>query len=231
MKKLILYACLLMGYMTAPAAKDISPPTQSHVQIKNVVAAFVQQQTAAMPGKITYQINDIDQRITLPECARLEAFLPESSQLMGNISVGVRCMEKNGWSIFVQVQIRSSRELIISARPLLLGQVVHEEDISHQTTETTQPGGITDAKQVIGKVLRYSLSAGTVLREDMLRAPYSVKQGQSVQLIVQGSGFSLSNSGVAMNNAGEGETVQVRTATGRVISGIAGSDGLVRVKP
>jgi flagella basal body P-ring formation protein FlgA len=84
---------------------------------------------------------------------------------------------------------------------------------------------------VIGKVLRYGISAGQALREDMLRPPYSVTQGQSVRLVVQGNSFSIRSEGVALNNASEGQTVQVRTSSGRVISGIAGSGGVVNIRP
>lgn len=226
MKNLLWIVCLFLHCAAAGAAAQ-----HDHALLRKAVDAFVQQQTAGLPGKVAYTVDEIDPRIVLRACSNIETFLPAGSKLIGRASIGVRCLETNGWSILVPVQIRISRDLLISARPLMTGQLMHEEDIARQTTETTQSGGITDAGLVIGKVLRYSLSAGTLLREDMLRAPYNVKQGQSVQLSVQGSGFSLSSAGVALNNAGEGETVQIRTSTGRVVSGIAVANGVVKISP
>lgn len=225
MKNLILLICLILNCTLAHAS------VQDHAALKILVANFVQQQTAGLPGKVTYNVDEIDKRIALRACSRIEAFLPAGGQLIGRVSIGVRCLDANGWSTFIPVQIKISRELLISARPLMMGQIVHEEDLARQTTETTQNTGLTDSKQVIGKVLRYSIAAGYLLREDMLRAPYSVKQGQTVQLKVQGGGFSLSSSGVAMTNAAEGESVQIRTSSGRVISGIAGAEGMVKINP
>lgn len=204
---------------------------QDHAALRSAVSAFVKQQTADLPGKVSYEVEEIDHRIALRQCKNIETFLPTGSRLIGRVSIGVRCPEVNGWSIFIPVQIRVSRELIISARPLLHGQIVHSEDLARQTTEITQYGGITDSKLVVGKVLRYSIAAGYVLREDMLREPFSIKQGQSVRLVVQGGGFNLSSSGIALNNASEGETVQIRTSSGRVISGIAGAEGVVQISP
>ena len=224
MKKLLVYVCLLLECVAASAAQD-------HTQIINVVAAFVQQQTAALPGKVSYKINEIDQRITLPECARLEAFLPTGSQLIGKTAIGVRCNEANGWSIFVPVQIKVSINLLVSARQLPLGHTLQKGEIASQIMETSQTGGLTDPERAIGKVLRYGIAAGQVLREYMLRLPYSVTQGQVVQLAVQGSGFSVRSEGVALNNASEGQTVQIRLHSGRVISGIAGAGGVVEIKP
>ncbi len=224
MKKLLLAAFLLLQTAAAGAMQD-------HAQIRDIVAGFVQQQTAALPGKVTYQIDEIDRRIVLPKCARLEAFLPTGSQLIGKTSVGVRCAEKNGWSIFVPVQIRLNLNLLTSAHQLPLGHTLQEQDLASQTTESSQSGGFTDPKQVIGKVLRYGIAAGQVLREDMLRKPYSVTQGQAVQLAVQGSGFSIRGEGVALNNASEGQAVQVRVGSGRVVSGIARAGGMVEIVP
>lgn len=224
MKKLLVCVYLLLECAAASAAQD-------HTQIRNVVAAFVQQQTTALPGRVTYQINEIDQRIMLPECARLEAFLPTGSRLIGKTAVGVRCNDVSGWSIFVPVQIKVSANLLVSARQLPLGHVLQKEDFASQMMEISRAGGLSDPEQVLGKVLRYGIAAGQVLREDMLRAPYSVTQGQVVQLSVQGRGLSVRSEGVALNNASEGQTVQVRTQSGRVISGIAGAGGMVEIKP
>lgn len=250
MNKFLLIAFLLLQSAAAEAAPAgntparNAPPTasQDHAQIRNLVTGFVRQQTAALPGKVSYQVDEIDRRIVLPECNELEVFLPAGSQLIGKTSVGVRCnhpaeeahgrsAHARGWSIFVPVQIRLSLNLLTSARQLPLGHTLQEQDIASQVTESSQTGGFTDLKQVIGKVLRYGIAAGQVLREDMLRQPYSVTQGQVVPLAVQGSGFSIRSEGVALNNASEGQAVQVRVGGGRVISGVARAGGVVEIIP
>lgn len=228
----------------APAGGTSAGIPQNHAQIRDTVAAFVQQQTAGLPGKTTFQIDEIDRRIILPKCTELEAFLPAGSQLIGKTSVGVRCAPSprkeeangrsdrtNGWRIFVPVQIRLNLNLLTSAHQLSPGHTLQERDLASQSTETSQPGGFTDPKQVLGKVLRYGIAAGQVLREDMLRQPYSVTQGQIVQLAVQGNGFSIRNEGVALNNASVGQTVQVRVGPGRVVSGVARVGGVVEILP
>lgn len=226
MKNFLLAAMLCLYCAVASAAAQ-----QDHELLRAAVASFVQQQTAGLPGKVAFNVDTLDRRIALHPCSKIEAFLPGGTQLIGRISVGVRCTEPQGWSIFIPVQIRITRTLLISAKPLAMGKIVHEEDIARQTTETTQNVGMTDPAKAIGKVLRYSVAAGYILRDDMLRDPYTVKQGQSVRLSVQGGGFTISSNGVALNNASEGEIVQIRTGTGRVISGVASDDGVVTINP
>src|SRR3989338_7830035 len=94
MNKLLLIAFLLLQSAAAGAApaRDTSAGIpQNHVQIRDTVTIFVQQQTAPLPGKITFKIDEIDRRIILPKCAELEAFLQAGSQLIGKTSIGVPC--------------------------------------------------------------------------------------------------------------------------------------------
>lgn len=249
MKNPLLTVCLLLSVTAAAPAwctpndaqpsaglvattGNVPPATAKiHAKIANAVASFVRQQTASLPGKVAYHVDEIDRRLALPACARIEAFLPAGSQLIGRTSVGVRCIESVGWSIFVPVQVRVSLDLLVSARQLPLGHTLQERDLASLTTETSNMTGLTDPRQAIGKVLRYGIASGQVLREDMLRPPFSVTQGQIIQLIARGSGFSINNAGAALNNASAGQTVQVRVGSNRVVGGIALASGMVEIGP
>jgi len=69
------------------------------------------------------------------------------------------------------------------------------------------------------------------LRQDMLRAPFIVIQGQTTQVRVNSTGFSVRATGQALNNGAEGQAVQVRMASGQVVSGTVSADGSVEVRP
>ena len=201
-----------------------------HTRIENSVAEFVQRQTTALPGKVSYRVDEIDRRLVLSPCDELEAFLPSGSQLIAKTSVGVRCTKAGGWNILVSVQIKISLPVLVSARQLLPGHVLQEQDMSRLAIEATHMTYLTDTQQALGQVLRYGIGAGQILRPDMLRPPYSVTQGQVVQLIVRGGGFSVNNTGAALSNASAGQAVQVRVGASRVINGIARSRGVVEIE-
>lgn len=227
---LLLSAILLFSALPARAATQ-SGPQQSHAAIHDVVADFVRSQTRTLPGQVTIKVDDIDRRTIRPACAALEAFLPPGSQLLGNSMVGVRCTGKKGWTLFVPVHVRVGVDMLTSNKPLQQGQVLRTEDITSQQAELTQPGILTDPSQAIGKVLKYAVGAGQVLKQDMLRAPYAITQGQAVQLQIDSIGFSIRSEGRALNNAAEGEAVQVRASSGQVVSGTARVGGVVEVRP
>lgn len=90
-------------------------------------------------------------------------------------------------------------------------------DIVIKSYDTPPLNGLSDPSRVIGKVLRYSVGAGQSLNESMLRDPYSVIQG-GVPVFSQGKGFYIKSEGVALSNASEGQSVQVRIGS-RVVSG------------
>lgn len=226
--KYFLLACLLL--LLPPIDATAGSISRPHGMVVDVASRFIQEQTSTLSGKVSYKVEPLDSRISLAPCNRLEAFLPNGSQLLGKTSIGVRCMDANGWSILVFAQIKVTQELLVSARQLSLGHTIQEQDLSRQQIELNRPTGFTDPAQVVGKVLRFSIAGGQIIRDDMLRLPYSVTQGQIVPITMKGAGFSVRNEGVALGNAIEGQNVQVRVGSGRVVGGIA-VNGTVEVSP
>lgn len=229
MKKLLQWILLGALLCTMPAWAVLQ---QSHAEIREIITAFVHEQTLTLPGQVTITVHEIDRRISLPSCPALEAFLPPGGQLLGNSSVGVRCTtNQQKWTLFVPVQIKVSVNLLIARGPLQQGHVLRTEDIGSQKSELAQTGILTDPLQAIGKVLKYSVGAGQVLKQDMLRAPYAVRQGQIVKIQVERQGFKIHADGQALNNAAEGQAVQVKTSSNQVVSGIVQPDGAVNIRP
>ncbi|CAH1208385.1 Flagellar basal-body P-ring formation protein flgA [Candidatus Nitrotoga sp. BS] len=228
--KIFLQWTLLGTLLSAMSAWAV--PQQSHAEIYKTITAFVQEQTLTLPGKVTITVDEIDRRISLPSCPALEAFLPAGGRLMGNSTVGIRCTsDMKQWTLFVPVQIKVSASLLIANSPLQQGHLLLAEDIGNQKSELMQTGILTDPLQAIGKVLKYSVRAGQVLKQDMLRAPYAVKQGQTVRIQVEKQGFKVYADGQALNNAAEGQTVKVKTSSSQVVSGIVQPDGAVNIRP
>lgn len=220
-------AALILSMVCVSSAGAATP--QNHELIRATALAFAQAQTQAMPGKVSIQIGAIDPRTVLRACSALQAFLPGGAQMIGKTTLGVRCNESPPWSVLVQANIRVSATLLVANRPLAQNSVLRENDFTLQNGELGQPGILTDPAQAMGKTLKFSIGAGQVLRKDMLRAPYVVKQGRSVNILARGEGFTVRSAGQALNDGAEGQYVQVRMASGQVVSGAATADGSVEV--
>ena len=89
---------------------------------------------------------------------------------------------------------------------------------------------LTAAAEAVGRSSVAALPAGAVLRPDMLRAPHAVLQGQEVRLIFHGQGFQVGSAGRSLSDAAVGQPARVRTASGKVVTGIVQGPGVVEVK-
>ena len=192
-------------------------------QIVGAIEQLLQQQTVGLPGRVSFSVGAIDRNLNLSVCAAPEAFMAPGARVWGNTSVGVRCMGASPWTIYVPVSVRVMAGVVVAAHPLTQGRAIVAADLTLQEADLgLLPGAVmTDAGQAIGRVVTVGVAAGQPLRQDLLRAPLVIRQGQSVTLRAQGAGFKVSAAGKALTNAVEGQVAQVRTLTGNTVNGVA----------
>ena len=195
------------------------------------IDGFLATQTRTLPGEVRYKIAALDPRTQLGPCDAFEPFIPPGSKLWGKTTVGVRCLGPSSWTIYVQVQVQASGNYVVAAHAISAGSVITAGDIQTRTGEITAfPATVaTEAGQVIGRTARNGIFSGQPIRTDFLATAFFVQQGQSVRTIANGDGFSVSSEGSALNNAMQGQIVQVRTPSGQVVSGVATAPGVVEI--
>ena len=200
--------------------------------VERTVTAFLEQQTAGLPGKVAISVSAFEARNSLPACAALEAFLPAGTRAWGQINVGVRCNSPAPWTAYIPARVAVIADYLVTARALRAGQIVGPADIErrHGALAAEPPRPRTDPTQAVGHPARYAVAAGSTLRAGMLRLPLAVRQGQAVKVVGSGNGFSVSNEGRALNAAAEGEPVRVRIGNDQVVSGLARPGGVVEVQ-
>ena len=201
-------------------------------QIVGAIEQLLLQQTVGLPGRVSFSVGAIDRNLNLTVCAAPEAFMAPGARVWGNTSVGVRCMGASPWTIYVPVSVRVMAGVVVAAHPLTQGRTIAAADLTLQEADLgLLPGAVmTDAGQAIGRVVTVGVAAGQPLRQDLLRAPLVIQQGQSVTLRAQGAGFKVSATGKALTNAVEGQIAQVRTLTGNTVNGVARPGFIVDVQ-
>jgi flagella basal body P-ring formation protein FlgA len=236
-----LISALLMMLSNAVFADSADTPKQiaTNMQVvgkqnltllKDKITDFLTVQTMGYPGTVTVKTGAIDPNLKLAACYDVNVFMPNGSRPWGQTSVGVSCGAPQ-WTIYVQAVVKVHAQYLIAASPLMQGQQVSQQDMMFESGDLTQlPNGIfTDMSQALGRTVNISMKAGTVLRQDMLKASPVVQQGQTVMVVSNGQGFSVSAEGKAMTKAAEGQVVQVKVANGQLVSGIARTGGKVEV--
>lgn len=222
---------LFTAYSNSYAEVAPASTRQDLDNVRQKIREYLTTQSMGAPGKVEISINPIDPTLKLNACPAMEVFMPAGSRAWGKTSVGVRCNNPVPWTIYVQANVSVMADYLVAATPLAQGQVVAASDVVFQKGDLSRlpPGIYTDANQVIGRTVKISLTAGTVLRQEMLRIPPAVQQGQTVTVTSSGKGFRVSAEGLALGNAAEGQIVQVKVASGQVVSGIARGTGQIEV--
>jgi len=223
---------ITMTAIAAPAHSAALDGRQDLTQLQRVVENYVRKESAGLPGKITFSVSAFDARLALPPCSAPEAFLPAGARLWGKSTVGVRCTAGAAWTVYASVQIEISADYVVTARPIAQGEAVKLQDLAVMSGDLSKlPAGIVvDPAHAVGKQLAMSIGAGQPVRQDMLRSPNVVIQGQGVRLVSEGPGFRVSTEGKALANAADGQSVQVRAPSGQTVSGIARTGGIVEVR-
>ncbi|MBC3880148.1 flagellar basal body P-ring formation protein FlgA [Undibacterium sp. LX40W] len=211
---------------------DTFAQSQDHEQIRELTKSFLAKTAEEFGDNAQIEVSNIDTRLKLNNCDSAEAFLPPGSKAWGKLTVGVRCNAPKPWQIYISAQVRIKGSYFVAANNLSNAQVMTASDLIKVNGELSNlPGGaITNSQQVIGKTIQGSYTAGTALRADMFRSPQVVQQGQTVKVISNGKGFSVSTEATAMTNANEGQIARVKTNNGQLITGIAKLGGIIEIQ-
>lgn len=193
---------------------------------------YLENEMSGASGRVDVSIGEIDSRLRLAPCARIEPFLPAGTRLWGRGMLGVRCMEGASWTTYVPVHVRVYGPGVVAARGLSAGDALTPEDVRIEEIELTRepPGVLNDPAQVEHKVLLRSLVAGQAIRGSQLRAEPVVATGEQVKLTYSGNGFMVSAEGRALAPAVDGQSVRVQTGSGKVLTGVARPGRVVEIR-
>lgn len=227
-----LFLCVVsFAVLLSVSVRSTTVSAAAIAPIQRAVAEFLDVQNKGLPGQASYSIGAINAGGLPDDCHSLDVTMDANARAWGKTHVNVRCTEGSAWSLYVPVDIHVLVNYVVSARPLAAGQVISSADVRQRQGDLASlpQGVLTDLTQALGQLSRVSLPVNRPLRADMLRQPLVVKQGQNVKVISRGVSFQVSSEGRALNNAAIGQVVQVRLASGQVLSGVAQKDGTIAI--
>lgn len=202
--------------IAAPAAA--SPPSPPAT---DPVRAFVERQLPAGAGRVSVEVGQLDPRLQLAPCARIEPHLLPGTRLWGRSAIGVRCVEGARWSVALPVTVTVHGPALVATEAIAAGAQPQPGAVRLQEVELTREPGtpVTDPAQLVGRALTRAVPAGTVLRAEHLRIVPTVAAGDPVRVRLVGQGFAIQTDGQVLAAAADGQTVRVRTDGGRVLGG------------
>ncbi len=223
---LVVLACTLATCLSGARAGEFQ-------SLKALEAAAVSLAKAQEDHEgLVIQVRHLDRRLKLPACAApLHAFWPPGARRSGRTTVGVTCKEGNVWKVYVPLQIKVVREVVLLGRDVARGEILSANDfvLEERDIASEVRGYVRDPGRFVGHRAKRRLSRGEVLTQRMVVGSALVRKGEMVTIVAKAGGIQVHGSGVVLKDAMRGHTVRVRSSSGRVIEAEVVGKGMVQV--
>jgi flagella basal body P-ring formation protein FlgA len=223
-------ALLLTGPALSTSGEEIQPPESILTAARDHLEQTARAQHS---GRVEVQMGHLDPRLRLTRCDQpLEVFQPSGARTGGRTSVGVRCADATGWTIYVSANVDIFNKALVTTRALPRGAELAPGDVRPVETSLAGLGAgyLQDPAEIEGLATRRPLQAGTVLTPAMLKAPQIVRRGDRVTLVGGEGPIQVEMQGEAVNDAARGERVRVRALNSqRIVEGWVVSASVVKV--
>lgn len=189
--------------------------------------------TATLPAGANVQVSFVkaDERIGSAQCPAALFANSAGNKMWGRTYVRVQCVGSDTTPFFLGVDVKVWAPVLVVKGTVQSGQAVGVNDVEFRTMDISQlnNGWVTDLAHLNNKTAARQLWPGTLLKHDHLKGQALVKNGDTVKVMMQGPGFAIGGTAVAMGEAELGEVVKIKTAQGKILHGVARDALLVEV--
>jgi flagella basal body P-ring formation protein FlgA len=205
-------------------------PLQSAEAIVEGVSNYLMEQAESLAGTATITVTPprLQQQ---PACESLSYAVPGNAALRSRMRVIVSCLAPETWTLPVQAALSIQGFYYVSNKTINKGELISLDDLITREGDLLRlpPNVVTDPSLIVGYMAGQRVNTGSTIKSTLLQNPQSVQRGQSVRTIARGNGFVISNEGQALQTAAPGSQVQVRVASGQVITGTVLDSSTVQV--
>ena len=134
--------------------------------VESALPAVVESSTGALRMEVL--IGELDTRLRLAPCQRIEPYVPAGMRLWGNSRLGLRCLEGPvRWNVFLPVTVKAWGQAWLLKHPVSTGATVTAADVVRGEADwAAQPSPVVlDLAQWAGQSAAMPLSAGQPLRQ------------------------------------------------------------------
>jgi flagellar basal body P-ring formation protein FlgA len=220
-----------------PAGAQASAPgaIESAVadQVRGLVLPGVNLPDTSRPPRVEVEIGKLDPRLRLAPCQRIETQLTGRGVLWGRTRIALHCVEgERPWRVYLPVVVKVFAPALVPVQALAAGTVLTAAHLKLAEVDWADEAQAPfhRAEKLLGRTLSRALRAGEAVRGSDLRTRQWFAAGDTVSIQARGSGFSVSGEGQALNPGIEGQSVRVRTESGRVLTGVPVAQRRVEVQ-
>jgi flagella basal body P-ring formation protein FlgA len=143
--------------------------------------------------------------------------------------VGLEGAGGSGTNVYVPFKVQVRTALYSLNRNVKKGETIGLADVSAKETylqgfTAAYPSGI---EEIVGKAAKKEMSAGQMITRQMLEERVMVAKGDMVNLTLENDKLLIQARGVALEKGAIGDSVRVKSASGKEISGrVTGSNSI-----
>ena len=214
-----------------------APVAESSAEILGATQRWLDNAVASVPSdaaplRMEVSVGELNSRLQLAACAKVEPYIPAGMRLWGKTRLGLRCVEgASKWNVFLPVTIRAFGPAWVLKDNISAGTMLTANDAIEAEVDwaaESSPIAATPA-QWVGQVALRPLSSGQALRQAFLKPAQVFQAGSQVRVIAQGVGFQITSSGLALSAGVVGQPARVKMENGRVMSGVVLDDRTVQM--
>jgi len=225
-------ACVLAGLYTLAARAE--PATVDARAIAALVEHSVLAQLRDAPlargaARVEVAAGALDTRLTMAACGQPIRVAADLSRQQARVNARVSCSAPSPWNLYVPVEIRVYRPVLVATRELRRGEPIGAADVALEERNVLAAAGappLTQAADVVGLNARRTIAPGTLLSAGLVELPVLVRRGDRLGVSARSGGITVQINGEALGTARLGERVRVRNLqSGRVIDAVVTGSG------
>lgn len=175
------------------------------------------------PLRMEVTVGELDSRLRLAPCSRVEPYIPAGARLWGKTRLGLRCLDGSAkWNVFLPVTIRGYGPAWVIKGNVATGTTLTEADAIEAEVDWAEEISpiVVNPTQWVGQVASRALTTGQALRQGMIKPAQVFQAGTQIRVLAQGTGFQITSDGQALSAGVVGQPARVRMDGGRVMSGV-----------
>jgi flagella basal body P-ring formation protein FlgA len=223
----VLLGCALR-VESARADESAQPPPSSGLdatleqQVRSLALGGASGVPTAGVSRVEVVVGQLDQRLRLAPCQRVEPYLPANARLWGKSRIGLRCAQgTSNWNVYLPITIKAYGRALVATTGVASGSVLKAGDLVEAEVDLAEDASpaLVNPGQAVGRTVAQALRPGQSLRSGHLKARVWFAAGDTVKVLALGPGFSLEGEAQALSNGIEGQPARIRTENGRVLTG------------
>ena len=224
-RRLAWFLLVVVGLMVAalPANAEDAAPALAAGLVDQVRSLATDKAAAPSAARVEVVVGQLDPRLHLAPCERIEPYLPPNVRLWGKSRIGLRCTQgRTAWNVYLPIVVKVWGRALVVPGGAAAGSVLAEGDLEEAEVDLAEEFTpvFFDKKLVAGRMLAQALRPGQAVRQAHVKSRQWFAAGETVKVVAVGAGFSLEGAGQALTPGIEGQPAKVRTESGHVVTGV-----------